>query len=193
MTRVLPARPPGGARARRPRAPPSSPARPTGVRAASARYLEIARDGVRFVDPVARGGRCRRCGSRRSAWRSPKAARRLGAGADPASSSTSARYTADDFVATEGDRQQLRVAAHAAARALCPAVRDARLRAARASFPEFGADPLARHPRLLPPLHGRRAHAARPSATSSRCSARRHAGPRALRAHACARCTRRSC
>ena len=90
------------------RSPPTASASSIPTRAASA-AVAVAR-----ALPARARRRLRRCRSRRST----------------ASSRTSTRYTADDFVGTEGERQQLRSAALSAARALRAAVGDARLRAA---------------------------------------------------------------
>ena len=74
------------------------------------RHFEIAADGIRFVDPAAPPAEPSLWLGDRSGWRSPTAAR-VGAGAR-LHRAERRRYTADDFVATEGRAPAAPRAAH---------------------------------------------------------------------------------
>ncbi len=70
------------------------------------------------------------------------------------------RYRADDFFAGRAGSRGAAAVPQAAAGTLRAALADARLRSARACLPRVPGDLVARGPRLLPQVHGRRAHAA---------------------------------
>ena len=70
------------------------------------------------------------------------------------------RYRADDFFPDDAVRAGAAAAAQAAARALRASVGDARLRSAWACVSGVPGDFVAGRARLLPQVHGRRAHAA---------------------------------
>ena len=135
--------------------------------------------------PLRRSGQGRRrsppSGSRPSRWPSPTAI----AVSDEVRACIQenvGRYTADYFMATEEARLRLRRDALSAARAFGPAGRHARVRAARHDLPRVREDSLPRDSRLLPQVHGRRAHAAHdPQSGIALASGERQ--PRAVRVH----------
>ena len=83
-----------------------------------------------------------------------------GRSAAPASSSTSTATRAEDFFPTIAERDRAARVPEAAGGPVRAAVGDARLRAARADVSRVPGDLLPRRARLLPQVHGRRAHAA---------------------------------
>ena len=121
--------------------------------------LGLSRDGIRFLDPVA-GGAQPGVVDRRVPGGDRRRHRGVPTRRCRASSSTSDGYRAGGFLPGRRATGGAAAVPQAAAGPLRAVVGDARLRAARPPVPRVPGDLLAGRARLLPQVHGRRAHAA---------------------------------
>ena len=120
--------------------------------------LGLSRDGIRFLDPI-------QAARDPTSWIGAFQAA-IDGGTEVTEEALSCiqqhvdRYRADDFFPDQAARAALLAAAQTAGRAVRASLGDARLRAARTRVSGVPGDLVARGARLLPQVHGRRAHAA---------------------------------
>ncbi len=146
------------------------PADPAAAAGPVTEHLSIAPDGVTFRDPA-------RAAVQPSVWLDAfglaiETGERVSDDVLQVVQANVGRYTAEYFVATAEARSAHAVDAPAEAGPVGAAVRHARLRPARRDLSGVRENPLPRDPRLLPQVHGGRAHAPHHPRTSSRSGIR---------------------